>query len=75
MFLFDSINKIYLDNPCIIDFLSRTIIYLNKKEDKTIKNELYEYSNELNFDILFERILKLNKKPEKSKIEQNLIFF
>ena len=74
MFLFESINQIYLDNPCIIDFLSRPIIYLNKKEEAKFKKDIYKVSNELNFDILFERILKLYKKTEKTKIEQNLIF-
>ena len=74
MLLFDSINQIYLENPCIIDFLSRPIIYLNKKEEKKDKKEFYEDSNELNFDILYERIQKLCIKPEKTKIEQNLIF-
>ena len=34
MLLFDSINKIYLENKSIINFLSRPIIYLNKSEEK-----------------------------------------
>ena len=72
--LFDSINKIYLENPFIIDFLSRPLIYMNEKEEKKIKKDFYEDSNELNFDILFERILKLYHKSEKTKIDQNLIF-
>ena len=74
MLLFDSINQIYLENPCIIDFLSRPIIYLNKKEEKKDKKEFYEDSDELDIDILYERIKKLYIKPEKTKIEQNLIF-
>ena len=75
MFVFDSINKLYLENQYIIDFLSRPIIYLNKNEVKKDKNIFYKDSNELDFLILFERILKLYHKPEKTKIAQNLIFF
>ena len=74
MILFDSINQIYLENPYIIDFLSRPIIYLNKKEEKKVKKEFYENSDELDIDILYERIRKLILKPEKTKIEQNIIF-
>jgi hypothetical protein len=74
MLLFDAISQIYFDNSYIFNFLSRPIIFLNKKKEKIDKNELYEDSNELNFDILYERIQKLCIKPEKTKIEQNLIF-
>ena len=39
MLLFDSINKIYLENKSIINFLSRPIIYLNKSEEKETETE------------------------------------
>jgi hypothetical protein len=39
MLLFDSINKIYLENKSIINFLSRPIIYLNKSEKKKKKKK------------------------------------
>ena len=74
MLLFDTISQIYFDNSFIINFLSRPIIFLNKKNENKDKKELYEDSNELNFDILYERVKKLIEKPEKTKIEQNLIF-
>jgi len=74
MLLFDEISQIYLANSYIINFLSRPIIFLNEKKEKIDKKEFYEDSNELYFDILYERIKKLLVKPEKTKIEQNLIF-
>ena len=42
MLLFDSINKIYLENKSIINFLSRTIIYLEKREEKEKEEEIEE---------------------------------
>ena len=47
---------------------------MNKEEENIDKKEFYEDSNELDFDILYERIKKLTEKLEKTKIEQNLIF-
>ncbi len=72
--LFDSINRIYLEYPEMINFLSRPIIHLNKREEEKDKIEFYENSDKLGFDSLYERIKKLSKKSEKSKIEKNLIF-
>ena len=74
MLLFDEICQIYLDNSYIINFLSRPIIFLNEKKEKIDKKEFYKDSNEIYFDILYERIKKLLVKPEKTKIEQNLIY-
>jgi hypothetical protein len=74
MLLFDEISQIYFDNSSIINFLSRPIIFMNNKKEKIDKIEFYENSNDLNFDILYERIKKLIEKPEKKKIEQNINF-
>ena len=38
MILFEMINKIYLDNKSIINFLSRPIIYLNEDNEDNLKN-------------------------------------
>ena len=74
MLLFDTISQIYFDNYDIINFLSRPIIFMNNKKEKIDKIDFYENSNDLNFDILYERIKKLIEKPEKKKIEQNINF-
>jgi hypothetical protein len=47
---------------------------MNNKKEKIDKIDFYENSNDLNFDILYERIKKLIEKPEKKKIEQNINF-
>jgi len=91
MLLFDSINKIYLENKSIINFLSRPIIYLNKGEEKEekieeeedehnkkeriIEKEFYKYSYELNSKDLINEIQNLCKKPDKSDNEKDIIFF
>ena len=38
MILFEMINKIYLENKSIINFLSRPIIYLNEDNEDNLKN-------------------------------------
>ena len=91
MLLFDSINKIYLENKSIINFLSRPIIYLNKSEEKEeeieevedehhkkeriIEKEFYNYSYKLNSEDLINEIQNLCKKPDKSDNEKDIIFF
>ena len=91
MLLFDSINKIYLENKSIINFLSRPIIYLNKSEEKEeeieevedehskkeriVEKEFYKYSYKMNSKELINEMQNLCKKPDKSDNEKDIIFF
>ena len=66
MILFELINKIYLENKSILNFLSRSIIYL--KDPKEIKiNPLNDIDTNLSFEIYDEREEK--KVDEKKEIE------
>ena len=47
MLLFDSIKQIYLENKSIVNFMSRPIIYLNKKEEKDEEIEEIEEIEEV----------------------------
>ena len=91
MLLFDSINKIYLENKNIINFLSRPIIYLNKSEEKgeeieevedeqskkerIVEKEFYEYSYKMDSKDLINEMINLCKKPNKSDNEKDIILF
>lgn len=91
MLLFDSINKIYLENKNIINFLSRPIIYLNKSEEKgeeieevedeqskkerIVEKEFYEYSYKMDLKDLINEMINLCKKPNKSDNEKDIILF
>lgn len=91
MLLFDSINKIYLENKSIINFLSRPIIYLNKSEEKEeeieeledehskkeriVEKEFYKYSYKMNAKELINEMQNLCKKSDKSDNEKDIIFF
>ena len=91
MLLFDSINKIYLENKNIINFLSRPIIYLNKSEEKgeeieevedeqskkerIVEKEFYEYSYKMDSKDLINEMKNLCKKPNKSDNEKDIILF
>ena len=74
MFLFDSINQIYLENKTIINFLSRPIIYLNinKEEEKEKEIEKIEKLKEL--DKLEEKIIEKEFYKYSYKLDiENLI--
>ena len=67
MLLFDSINKIYLENKSIINFLSRPIIYLNKsekKEKETEKETEKEKEKETETEDEIEEIEEIHDKEE-----------
>ena len=48
MFLFEYINKIYLENKTIVNFLSRPIIYLNEEKKDKEKEKIIKYELNLN---------------------------
>ena len=48
MFLFEYINKIYLENKTIVNFLSRPIIYLNEEKKDKEKEKIIKYELSLN---------------------------
>ena len=48
MFLFEYINKIYLENKTIVNFLSRPIIYLNEEKKEKEQEKIIKYELSLN---------------------------
>ena len=71
MILFELVNKIYLENKSILNFLSRPIIYINgdKLKEKT-KNDINDTKTEVSFEIedVDERKIQEKKIDEKKDI-------
>ena len=70
--LMSDINKVY------VNFLSRSLIYLNKniKEEEKELEEIYKPTTKLNSDYsnkLFEEFNELLQKEEKTEIEKKII--
>ena len=71
MILFELVNKIYLENKSILNFLSRPIIYINgdKLKEKT-KNDINDTKTDVSFEIedVDERKIQEKKIDEKKDI-------
>ena len=71
MILFELVNKIYLENKSILNFLSRPIIYINgdKLKEKT-KNDINDTKTEVAFELedVDERKIQEKKIDEKKDI-------
>ena len=67
--LFEMINKIYLENKSIINFLSRPIIYINDEEEKEEKEEKQQKQqnniNNKDTDISYDSFEMEEKNQEK----------
>ena len=74
MILFELINQVITndDNKPIINFLSRPIISVNKKENNKY-NEFYKNYKEKDFNKLSDNIIELMKKTKKGKKQIKLI--
>ena len=57
LILLEAINKVYLENKTIINFLSRPIIYLNEEKDNT-ENILNDLETTLSYDDMLESKIK-----------------
>ena len=67
MILFELINKIYLENKTILNFLSRPIIYLKdpqEKEKEKINNDINDIKTDASFELYDE---KKKKKIDEKK--------
>ena len=74
MFLFDIINQTIIDGKKknIINFLSRPLISVHKKE-KIEEEIFYQDYEESEFDKLYEGIVELEQKDDKEKREEKLM--
>ena len=74
MFLFDIINQTIIDGKKknIINFLSRPLISIHKKE-KIEEDIFYKDYEEIEFDKLYEGIVELAQKNDKEKRDEKLI--
>jgi len=74
MFLFDIINQTIIDGKKknIINFLSRPLISVHKKE-KIEEEIFYQDYEESEFDKLYEGIVELTQKDDKEKREEKLM--
>ena len=74
MFLFDIINQTIIDGKKknIINFLSRPLISIHKKE-KIEEDIFYKDYEEIEFDKLYEGIVELAQKNDKEKRYEKLI--
>ena len=74
MFLFDIINQTIIDGKkkYIINFLSRPLISIHKKE-KIEEDLFYKDYEEIEFDKLYEEVVELAQKNDKEKREEKLI--
>ena len=80
MLLFDIINKIYLKDKYFINFMSRPIIYLNKKKEKQkkrkdekyVENEFYQNCNKFDFDNFNQQLQKNKSMKIINHLEQHL---
>jgi hypothetical protein len=74
MFLFDIINQTIIDGKKknIINFLSRPLISVHKKE-KIEEEIFYQDYEESEFDKLYEGIVELTQKVDKEKREEKLM--
>jgi len=74
MILIDIMYQILIDNKYkdSINFLSRSMIYLNKKkeEEEIELNEVYKSTSKVNLDKLYNQFTKLIEKTEKTEIEK-----
>ena len=71
--LMNDVNKDY------INFLSRSLLHLNKKKKEEIEelNKFYEPTSKLGSDNsykLYQEFLKLMKKTQKTEMEKKLIY-
>lgn len=72
MILFELINKIYLENKTIVNFLSRPIIYLkNKNIDKT-KNSLNDLETNPSMDTIKEIDEEIISEKKDIEFEEKL---
>ena len=78
MILFDIINQLLINTnqKTVINFLSRPIISINKKQQQQQKNEFHEfYKNyrEKDFKKLYEQIQEISQKNHKENMDSKLL--
>jgi hypothetical protein len=75
MILLEIMNKLLIDDKdkkCI-NYLSRSLIYLDHKIDDNNEEDFYESSEKLSSNELIRIIKELDEKQDKAKIEEKII--